>query len=788
MKEIPLSEHPTEKKITKELESTQEALKRSNEQYQTLISLLPVGALYLDAEGNCLYANPHAQKAMNIEISKVEDKRWFNLVHPADRQQALEVWQKCLQNPTDEHTCKLECRFLLPDGQTRWVFVQIVPEFNSTGQVQRVVGFIMDIAERKREEETQKKHADTLAETVDARTQALQQKIAQLEEAKTALTKSETAFKAVMSKLPLPVARFDTEGNIIFVNQAGYALLQLKEEDVRGKSWLQRIHPEDRKPVWDFLREMISKKSRLFTQEFRYLRGDGTYIWVVREATAEFDEREQLKGYLATWTDISNLKALEAARLEAIQQAAEQQRKRAEEAEAYRKRQEQFIDTMCHELRNPLNGIFGNVNLLGHSLTALEKVAETETITLEEMRQAILEHITQEKESLQAIDTCARHQKAIADDVLNLSKLEAKKVKLNPTDFNPKDVIKDVVDMLDTEIKRKGVELYVKTPYSCMKVNSDRHRLSQVLLNLVSNAVKFTPEKGKITISLRPETVTGDEVTLEFIVKDTGIGMTGAEKAKLFDQFEQATHATYTEYGGTGLGLVISERLVKLMGGEINVESEKGRGTKFTFTVKCKTVATPFKAPPPSASLFAGPAIKVVPRRILIVEDNVINQKVLMRSLEQAGHSCEVAKNGKEACEMVEMVEKTPYDIVLMDVEMPVMDGLEATKLIRQRELEQRKAPIPIIGLSGNAREEYIATATQAGMNDYLTKPCERNVLLEKIAFYTPPSLESKPTKPSASGDTTAPSSHSSSLSSSTTSSTTSSNDSSTTSKLSHIA
>lgn len=532
---------------------------------------------------------------------------------------------------------------------------------------------------------------------------------------------------------------------------------------------------------------MTAQKSKRFNQEFRYLRDDGTYVWVVREAIAEFDEKGQLKGYLATWADISNLKALEAERLEASQQTAEQQRTRAEEAEKYRKRQEQFIDTMCHELRNPLNGIFGNVHLLGHSLAALEKVVQTETITLEEMQQAILKHITQEKESLQAIDTCARHQKAIADDVLNLSKLEAKKVKLNPTDFNPKDVIKDVVDMLDTEIKRKGVELYVKTPYSGMKVNSDRHRLSQVLLNLVSNAVKFTPEKGKITISLRPETVAGDEATLEFIVKDTGIGMTEAEKAKAFDRFEQATHATYAEYGGTGLGLVISKYLVELMGGEINVESEKGRGTKFTFTIKCKTVAAPVKAPPPSASLFAGPTIKVVRRRVLIVEDNVINQKVLMRSLEQAGHSCEVANNGKEACEMVD---KTPYDIVLMDVEMPVMDGLEATKLIRQREQEQRKSPLPIIGLSGNAREEYIATATQAGMDDYLTKPCERSVLLEKIAFYTLPSLEAKPTKHSApaSGDTAAPTSRSSSLSSSTTSSTTSSNDSSTTSKLSHIA
>lgn len=229
MQEIPLSEHPAEKKITKELESTQEALKRINEQHQTLISLLPVGALYLDAEGNCLYANPHAQKVMGIEISKAEDKRWFSLVHPADRQRVLETWQKCLQNPTDECACKLECRFLLPDNQERWVFVQIAPEFNRAGQVQQVVGFIMDIAERKRQEEAQKKRADTLAETVDARTQALQQssldlqqKTAQLEEAKAALLKSEEGSKAVISKLPLPVLRFDTEGNVTFVNRSGY--------------------------------------------------------------------------------------------------------------------------------------------------------------------------------------------------------------------------------------------------------------------------------------------------------------------------------------------------------------------------------------------------------------------------------------------------------------------------------------------------------------------------------------------------------------------------------------
>lgn len=758
----------------KELENAQEALKQNNEHYQTLTAMLPVGIFHMNTEGHCLYANPQAQKIAGIEVNKAESKYWFNLVHPADRQQAQEIWQACLQS-SGEHVCKLECRFLLPGSQERWALIQVAPEFNKAGQVHRVIGAAVDIDKRKRLEEEQRKRADILTKKISNELRQssfeLQQKASELEEAKAALSKSEEDFRIVMSKLPFPVVRFDTEGNITFVNQAGCTLLQLQPEEIKGRNWLKHIHPEDRERTWNTLQETISQKRIHLNQEFRYVRADGTSIWAMREAVAEVDAEGQLKGYLSTWTDISNLKKLEAERLEASQQAAEQQLKRAEEAETYRKRQEQFIDTMCHELRNPLNGIYGNVNLLESSIATLEKLIETPAIMApEEMRQAISKHIAQEKESLRAIDTCARHQKAITDDTLNLSKLEAGKVKLNPTDFNPKDVVKDVVDILDTETKRKGTELYVKAPHSTMIVNGDRHRLSQVLLNLASNAVKFTPEGGKITISLQPEKVAKDEVVLKFIVKDTGIGMTEAEKAKLFNRFEQATHATYAEYGGSGLGLVISKHLIELMGGKIDVESEKGKGTKFAFTIKCQPAMVLLKAPPPSASLFTGGAAPKVHRHILVVEDNVINQKILKRNLEQAGHSCEIANNGKEA---YEMAEKTSYDVVLMDVEMPMMDGLEATKLIRQKEREQKKAPVPIIGLSGNAREEYIATAQQAGMNDYLTKPYERTVLLEKIAFYTLPPLTAKRTERSAplSGDTAATTSSSSSLDPSTLSS-----------------
>lgn len=777
MREAPLSESPVETKAnllrtTKELESAQEALKQINQQHQTLTSMLSVGIFHMDMEGYRLYANPQAQKIAGIEGNKAESKHWLDLVHPADQQRAREAWQMCLQEPVG-YVCKFECRFLLPDGQERPVLIQMMPELNKIGQIQRMVGFVADIAERKGLEKEQKKRADALTETISERTEALQQsnfnlrqKNIELEKAKIALTKTEGSFKAAISQLPIAIVRLEGS-SITFANKAACTLAQLTEDQLKCEDWPKHIHPEDRERIWNIWQKTLAEKKEHVNVEYRRARPDGTCIWLVADVVVENVENEQIKSYLCVLTDISNLKALEVERLRAIQETAEYEHKRTEEVEAYRKRQEQFIDTMCHELRNPLSGIFGNVNLLQHNLAVLEKLIGIEAIKLEEMRQAISDHITQEKESLRAIDTCARHQKSIADDVLNLSKLEAGQVTLNPIDFNPKDVVKDVVDMLDAEIKRKGVEVYVKTPHSDMTVNGDRHRLSQVLLNLASNAIKFTPEGGKVTISLQPEKATESEVTLKFIVKDTGIGMTETEKARIFNRFEQATHATYAEYGGSGLGLVISKHLVGLMRGEIDVESEKGVGTKFTFTIKCKPVAVPVKAPPLPVSLFAGPAPRIR-RRVLIVEDNVINQKILKRNLEQAGHICEVANNGKEA---YEMVEKTPYDIVLMDVEMPVMDGLEATKLIRQREREQKKTPTPIVGLSGNAREEYIATAKGAGMNDYLTKPYERSVLLEKIAFYTLPSPEAKPTRhPAPTGGNipaTAGSSHSFSMSSS---------------------
>jgi CheY-like chemotaxis protein len=291
--------------------------------------------------------------------------------------------------------------------------------------------------------------------------------------------------------------------------------------------------------------------------------------------------------------------------------------------------------------------------------------------------------------------------------------------------------------MSQVECKRKNLKINFKWDDPTIYVRGDSFKLKQILLNLLSNAIKFTPEQGEITVSMEQLEQIADHVILQFTVKDTGAGMTDEEKERLFERFAQASQRTFQEYGGSGLGLVISKHLIELMGGKIEVNSQKWRGTKFTFTVNCQRVVQEAKKTKPVVSkLFTPKGRGVTGLSVLIVEDNLINQKILQRLLTQQGYQCVVASNGKEA---VEIFEKTPVDIIFMDVQMPIMSGVEATQAIRKLEegSSWQRPPVPIIGLSGDASKECINKGMLSGMNDYVVKPYEINQLCEKITCYT---------------------------------------------------
>jgi PAS domain S-box-containing protein len=553
-------------------------------------------------------------------------------------------------------------------------------------------------------------------------------------------------LSSLLDAAPDALVIINRAGKMVYINAQMLTLFGYTADELLGEV-IEKLLPDR------YRTQHQTSRDGYFTNPHIRQMGTGLDLYGAKKDGQEFpvqislsplESQEELFAFAAI-RDATEIKALERTRLEAevIRQAKERQQSRADEAEAYRRRQEQKVDELCHELRNPLQGIYGNVELLKHNLKTLLALcqpclgAEVTVTLLQQMR----EQLEQMNERVQAIETCADHQKIIADDVLTLSKLEAHRVELNCVAFNPQQVVNNVVKMLKTIINDKKLKLIEKIPLRPILVGGDPDRLTQVLINLLTNAVKFTPAGGVITISLNDITVLDDtpSVQLQFVVQDTGIGMTSDEQSRIFDRFAQGSRKTYQEYGGSGLGLTISKGLVELMGGEIHVVSQKDQGSTFSFSVQC-TRCAPIESPlleSKSDDRSTASTPKIAPLTghiILVVEDNLINQKILVHQLERAGVKCYVANHGQDAIDLWKTHPEITF--ILMDIEMPILNGLEATKTIRQQEQESKRSSTPIIGLSGNAGETYRTKALQIGMNDYLTKPYKIEVLSQKILHW----------------------------------------------------
>lgn len=364
----------------------------------------------------------------------------------------------------------------------------------------------------------------------------------------------------------------------------------------------------------------------------------------------------------------------------------------------------EFLATMSHEIRTPLNGVVGMLGLIDG------------VSTLEERHKYI---VTAQKSADVLL--------AVVNDILDYSKLEEGHVELEAVDFSLREVIDNVISLLATRAADKGIELTSDIPSDLPYwLKGDPTRIRQVLLNFIGNALKFT-DQGQVTISVTHHSVAEGEIELRCAVADTGIGIPLGAHATLFDRFTQADGSTTRQYGGSGLGLAICRRLAGLMGGQVGVESRPGEGSTFWFSVRAE-LASPHNGgdvqAPSSAETDQGPLL-----RVLVAEDNEVNQFLVKTLLHKQGHTVDIVETGTDA---LKAVETSPYDVVLMDIQMPGMDGMEATAAIRALQSSVRK--IPIIALTANAmvgdRERYLA----AGMDDYLTKPIKAQDLIAKLA------------------------------------------------------
>ncbi|MBX9931603.1 MAG: PAS domain-containing protein [Methylobacterium sp.] len=482
----------------------------------------------------------------------------------------------------------------------------------------------------------------------------------------------------------------------------GSAPVALAAED-----WNALIHPEDIGRIWVEVDRSL-KARETYSAEFRVRLPDGGVRWVHGIGRAYYDPHGQPVRMIGLNFDIGNRKRVEEALIKAGQ-AAESARLEAEKASAAKT---DFLAAMSHEIRTPLNSILGYTEML---LEAPDRGPE-------------------DRSKLTRILGSGRALLTIVNDVLDFSKIEAGGVELEPETFGLDGLVADTMSMISGLVQDKPLALQTAIdPALPQGLVGDQNRLRQVLLNLLNNAVKFT-HAGEVTLSLRCLERRGDRVQLRCEVTDTGIGIPEDKRDRLFQRFSQVDGSISRRFGGTGLGLAISKSLVELMGGTIGVESRSGLGSTFWFTVELGIgeVMPALEADSGSAAMPPHAA------RILLVEDVAMNQEIAKAILAGAGHHVVLATDGAEA---IHAVQRAAYDIVLMDVQMPVMDGLEATARIRA--LGGTLAEIPIIALTANVLGEQIAAFRAAGMVDHIGKPFRKADLLSAVARWVPaPSVD----------------------------------------------
>jgi len=364
-----------------------------------------------------------------------------------------------------------------------------------------------------------------------------------------------------------------------------------------------------------------------------------------------------------------------------------------------------FLSSMSHEMRTPLNAIIG--------MTAIGKRAE---------------NLADKNRSFIKIEDASSHMLGVINDVLDMAKIEANKLELSPVDYSFERLLQKVVTVISYRVDEKQQSLNICIDEDVPKiVVGDDQRLAQVITNLLSNAVKFTPEGGNISLLASLTGESDDECELRIDVVDTGIGISPSQQKKLFEMFGQADSGTSRKFGGTGLGLEISKRIIELMGGKIWVESDLGKGSRFIFTFKTrrsdKTAELLSEHNRSDSIRFEDADSSFEGIKMLIVEDIEINREILLALLENTGIHIEIAENGAEAVKMVGAATGN-YDIIFMDVQMPVMDGLEATGLIRSLP-GCEKGVLPIIAMTAHAFNDDIEECLEAGMDDHLSKPLD---------------------------------------------------------------
>jgi PAS domain S-box-containing protein len=663
----------------------EDALKESEENLAITLGAIGDGVIATDVDGRITRMNQTAERlsgwmladALGRPMSEI-----FRIVNVDTREPVANPFELVMEH---ERVVGLANHTLLlaRDGQEYQIADSAAPIRNAEGKIVGVVLVFSDVTERYRMEKS--------------------------------LRESEEQFRILASIAPVGIYLTDAKGDCLYANTRWCETAGMDMQAALGEGWVQGLHPDDRAAVFANWKQMVDSEGT-WGMEYRFETADKRVTWVYALSTPYRDDGGKIVKYVGVNLDITERKRAEAALLDINAHLEERVRQRTvdleasnqsltvakQAAEAANVAKSVFLANMSHELRTPMNGVMGMIDLV------LMRATDPQQI-----------------DWLKKSKGSAKHLLDVINDVLDISKIESDRMTLEKKDFSLSQTIDNVISMQGAAAFVKGLKLSRELDPSLPDILcGDALRLKQILINFIGNAIKFS-DHGQITVRAYAVEKTNAGLLLRVEVADQGIGISPEQQKRLFHAFAQADDSMTRKYGGTGLGLIISKRMALLMGGDAGVESTEGVGSTFWFTVKLAVKEVP-AVEPESSGICSDAAIiqqRYFAHRILVVDDEPINREVAKTQLEALDLIVDSAEDGVEA---VAMARTGLYAAIFMDMQMPNVNGLDATRQIRQ--LPDYEF-VPIIAMTANVFDEDKAQCLAAGMSDFLTKPFTPNEL-----------------------------------------------------------